>query len=96
METLLALAGDYHLALMSGILVILAVVWWRKWGQGRLLGAIMTLLAAAILYEAVSGEPVSRIPARINALLEDETPPGHSRNPHYYRSPEELNKLLEE
>ncbi|NOQ45319.1 MAG: hypothetical protein GQ559_01370 [Desulfobulbaceae bacterium] len=79
--------SEYRLAIMIGILAVLILLPKKKPGGNKLLLIMTIALAVSIIYELVMNEPVSRIPAHINQVL-NKPGPTKTTNPHYHVSPE--------
>ena len=94
MDKIISTLSRHHLAVMTGILVLLLALSGKKRG-GKLLRFLMILLAASIVYELAWQEPVTAIPERINNAL-NHPQPKQSSNPHYYQIPGEEKQLLDE
>jgi len=94
LNQLVNLMTEYRLVIMSAILLFIILGLKKKTNGNRLLFILAGALAASIIYELVMDEPVSRIPARINRILE-KSGPSESTNPHYYVSPEKRYNLPE-
>jgi hypothetical protein len=59
-----------------------------EWRKNKLFIIAAVLLVFSLGYELLMKEPVTKMPGRINRILNEEPQPDHSENAKYYRNPD--------
>lgn len=83
----MSLLIDYHLYIMIAALIGLLVLP-PEHRKKKFVITLIVVLAFSIGYEVVMGEPVTKMPRRIDRAL-NRTPPENSENVKYYKDPSE-------
>ena len=78
---------EYHLYIMIAAAVGLIFLP-SEWRKNKLLMLAAGLLLFSIGYELLMKEPVTKMPRRINKVLNEEPEPTHSENVKYYKKPD--------
>jgi hypothetical protein len=78
---------EHHLYIMIAAAVGLIFLP-SEWRKNKLFMLAAVLLVFSIGYELIMKEPVTKMPGRINRILNEEPPPSHSENVKYYRKPD--------
>ncbi len=79
------LLAQYHLYIMIAV-AILPFVLPTEHKRNKLVITIVVLLALSVVYEVAMKEPVTKMPGRIMATL-NQSGADDSANPHYHKTP---------
>ena len=88
----MSLLAAYHLYLMIVALIGLFFLP-SEWRKKKLFLITAALLAFSIGYELIMQEPVTKMPTRLNQVLNGKGPE-HTENAHYYTDPTERSERL--